>query len=122
MGRRKSWEPVIQKIEIKLSSWKADSLSIGGRLTLVNAVLGSLPLYHLSIFRAPLSVVRKIEVLRNKFFWGSTGEQKKIVWARIEKLFATPKRGGLAVASLRAKNLGLLEKWKWRWLKEPQSL
>nr|GEU46080.1 hypothetical protein [Tanacetum cinerariifolium] len=36
----------------RLSSWKANLLSIGGQLTLIKAVLGSLGIYFLSIFKA----------------------------------------------------------------------
>lgn len=122
MCRRKSWEHVVQNIEKRLSTWKANALSIGGQLTLINSVLGSLPLYHFSVFRAPITVVKKIRSSRNKFVWRVSGEQKKIVWARIEKFFADSERGALRVPDLRAKNLGLVHKWKWRWLMEELSL
>ncbi|GJY70736.1 hypothetical protein Tco_0474439 [Tanacetum coccineum] len=42
-------------------SWKANLLSIGGRLTLIKSVLGSLGIYYLSIFRAPESVLQDLE-------------------------------------------------------------
>ncbi|GJT70760.1 hypothetical protein Tco_1030046 [Tanacetum coccineum] len=44
----------LMRVQDKLSSWKAMSLSIGGRLTLIKPVLGSIPLYYLSIFKASL--------------------------------------------------------------------
>lgn len=68
MNRQKSWDSVVQKIEKRLSLWKGKSLSISGRLTLINLVLGSLTLYHFSVFRAPIGVVKKIEISYNKFF------------------------------------------------------
>ncbi|GJT68645.1 hypothetical protein Tco_1020125 [Tanacetum coccineum] len=40
----------------------------------------------------------------------------------ISSLVSTPKRGGLGVGSLRAKNLGLLGKWKWQYLTEVDAL
>lgn len=91
-------------------------------LTLINSILGSLPPYHFSVFRAPLGVVKKIETLRNKFFWGATGGDKKIIWAKIQKLFGDSEFGGLKVGSLIAKNLVVLQKWKCKWLTEPHSL
>nr|XP_043615874.1 uncharacterized protein LOC122587774 [Erigeron canadensis] len=36
------WEPIITKFKKRLSSWKANPISIGGRTTLDKAVLGSL--------------------------------------------------------------------------------
>ncbi|GKB94925.1 hypothetical protein Tco_0981062, partial [Tanacetum coccineum] len=41
------------KVRSRLSSWKAKTLSIGGRLTLLKAVLGAVPLYFMSIYKAP---------------------------------------------------------------------
>ncbi|GKD07433.1 hypothetical protein Tco_1187118, partial [Tanacetum coccineum] len=37
-----NWKPLIDKFNSKLSSWKANLFSFGGRLTLIKAVLGSL--------------------------------------------------------------------------------
>lgn len=79
MSRVKNWHPVPKKTEDKLSSWNIRNLSIGGRLTLIKSVLGSLPLYFLSVFRAPAMVVKKLESLLLNFFWGNTGGGKKII-------------------------------------------
>lgn len=76
---------MIQIVKKGLSNWKVESLSIGYRLTLVKSVLGCLPLYHVSLFRAPLVVVRQIETLHNKFFRGFAEEGKKLIWAKISK-------------------------------------
>ncbi|GJY95939.1 hypothetical protein Tco_0512300, partial [Tanacetum coccineum] len=40
-----SWQILIDRFHKRLSSWKANMLSIGGRLTLIKAVLGSLGIY-----------------------------------------------------------------------------
>ncbi|GJW59631.1 reverse transcriptase domain, reverse transcriptase zinc-binding domain protein [Tanacetum coccineum] len=70
MSKASSWFEVIDSFTRRLSSWKYKCLSIGSRLTLTKVVLGSLPLYYLSIFRAPLKVLSKLESIRNRFFWG----------------------------------------------------
>ncbi|GJW84461.1 RNA-directed DNA polymerase, eukaryota [Tanacetum coccineum] len=56
-SRRKSWDEVLDKISSRLSKWKIKTLSIGGRLTLIKSVLTSLPLYHMSIHKAPMGVL-----------------------------------------------------------------
>lgn len=66
MSRIKSWDPVIKKMEDRLSSWKTNNLSIDSRLTLIKSVLGTLPLYFLLVFRALAMVI--IKSLRLKFF------------------------------------------------------
>ncbi|KAL4592430.1 hypothetical protein LXL04_005424 [Taraxacum kok-saghyz] len=47
------WQPMADKFRKKLSNWKAKTLSIGGRLTIVSNILGGLPNYWLSMFAAP---------------------------------------------------------------------
>ncbi|GKF47897.1 putative RNA-directed DNA polymerase, eukaryota, reverse transcriptase zinc-binding domain protein [Tanacetum coccineum] len=37
-----NWQPLIDRFQTKLSAWKASTLSIEGRLTLINSILGSL--------------------------------------------------------------------------------
>ncbi|GJW80062.1 hypothetical protein Tco_0144037 [Tanacetum coccineum] len=61
-----SWKTLVDRFHMRLSSWKANLLSIGGRLTLIKSVLGSLGIYYLSIFRAPESVLQDLERIRAK--------------------------------------------------------
>nr|GEW83773.1 RNA-directed DNA polymerase, eukaryota [Tanacetum cinerariifolium] len=70
MSRLSAWSNSIQKIHAKLSKWKVKTLSIGGRLTLLKSILGATPVYNMSIFKAPLSVLREMKMLRNNFFIG----------------------------------------------------
>ncbi|GJZ90239.1 putative RNA-directed DNA polymerase, eukaryota, reverse transcriptase zinc-binding domain protein [Tanacetum coccineum] len=70
MARCSNWNAIIQKFSNKLSLWKARLLSAGGRLTLIKAILGNLPIYYMSIYMMPTSVQNKLESIRNKFFIG----------------------------------------------------
>eukprot|EP00268_Persea_americana_P041230 TRINITY_DN41041_c4_g1_i1.p1 TRINITY_DN41041_c4_g1~~TRINITY_DN41041_c4_g1_i1.p1 ORF type:complete len:107 (+),score=11.85 TRINITY_DN41041_c4_g1_i1:237-557(+) len=45
------WEPVVERIEKRLDSWKGRYLSMGGRITLIKLVLSSISIYYLSCFR-----------------------------------------------------------------------
>lgn len=51
------WNPIIERMEKKLASWKGGLLSLGGRATLIKAYLSNLPLY--------------ITCLCSLFWWGS---------------------------------------------------
>ncbi|GJY04134.1 RNA-directed DNA polymerase, eukaryota, reverse transcriptase zinc-binding domain protein [Tanacetum coccineum] len=83
------WTEVIDRLRDRLSSWKAKNLSISGRLTLVKSVLGSVPLYFLSLFKAPLKGNRNGVFLQRLMLFGgsinnidssfSTSFNKKIV-------------------------------------------
>ena len=48
--RREFWQPDIDRIHKKLDRWKRFNISRGGRQTLCNVVLASLPTYYLSLF------------------------------------------------------------------------
>ncbi|GJV24186.1 RNA-directed DNA polymerase, eukaryota [Tanacetum coccineum] len=47
----KSWDEIIGKLNSRLSKWKSSTLSIGGRLTLLKSVLGSSPIYTMSLYK-----------------------------------------------------------------------
>lgn len=61
------WDPVVEKMEKRLQSWKKDFLSRGGRLTLIQSVLGSLPIYYMSLFKIPCGVTGRLEKLLKGF-------------------------------------------------------
>nr|GEX59988.1 RNA-directed DNA polymerase, eukaryota [Tanacetum cinerariifolium] len=96
-SRHKAWEEVVLKIRSRLSKWKAKTLSIGGRLTLLKSVLGASPLYTMSIFKIPKGVLKKMESLQNNFFIGVDHSDKKITWIAWDKVLASKLKGGLAL-------------------------
>ncbi|GKC15546.1 hypothetical protein Tco_1012328 [Tanacetum coccineum] len=123
MSRSVHWQPIIDRFSEKLSSWKAKNVSYGGRLTLVKSVLGSLPLYYFSLFRAPLKVINVLEGIRRQFFLGGAhGDSRKISWIAWDKVLSSSEFGGLNIGSLKALNWSLLAKWWWSFKTEKNSL
>jgi hypothetical protein len=51
------WDPILEKLGKKLAGWKHLYLSKGGRLTLLKSTLSGLPLYYLSLYPIPVSVI-----------------------------------------------------------------
>ncbi|GKE92258.1 RNA-directed DNA polymerase, eukaryota, reverse transcriptase zinc-binding domain protein, partial [Tanacetum coccineum] len=94
MSRISTWNEVIQRLLDWLYIWKMKTLSIGGRLTLLKSVLGSMPIYHMSLFKTPMKVLNTMESIR----------------------------GGLGVSSFYALNRALLFKWVWRFRSQNSSL
>nr|GEX04150.1 COP9 signalosome complex subunit 6a-like [Tanacetum cinerariifolium] len=78
MSRVQAWKEVVDKVKSRLSKWKMKTLAIGGRLTLLKSVLGPMPLFHMSIFRVPLSVLRMLESIRSHFFNGHELRSNKL--------------------------------------------
>lgn len=89
---------------------KANSLSFGGRITLLKSVLGSLPIYYFSLFKAPLYVINSLERVRKMFLWSGTNPSSKIQWIIWDRIMAPKNMGALGIGSLRAMNLALLGK------------
>ncbi|GKA10377.1 hypothetical protein Tco_0689810 [Tanacetum coccineum] len=85
MSRCANWNNLVDKFHRRVSSWKAKSLSIGGRLTLIKAVLGVLGVYYFSTFKAPTTIIDKLKGIRRKFFWG--GSMK--VWVKLHGVHVT---------------------------------
>nr|GEV13522.1 retrovirus-related Pol polyprotein from transposon TNT 1-94 [Tanacetum cinerariifolium] len=52
MMRLNSWSDVVKNVSNKLSNWKAKTLFVEGRLTLLKSILGAIPTYYMSLFKA----------------------------------------------------------------------
>ena len=115
------WDPVIEKISIRLSSWFKGCLSRGGRLTLIQSVLESIPIYYLSLFKAPISVCNHIESLLRKFFWEGVEEGKKDHLLGWDIVSRSKSKGGLGIGNISKRNEALLGKWLWRFPLEQES-
>ncbi|GMP50653.1 hypothetical protein CsSME_00017186 [Camellia sinensis var. sinensis] len=83
------WNGVVERVQRRLAGWKKQYLSKGGRFTLIQSVLSSIPTYFMSV-----------QKLQRDFLWRSGGEVFRyylVGWARI----CSPKdAGGLGVRSL----------------------
>ena len=122
MGRVVAWESLLDRFNARLSKWRMKLLSIGGRLTLLKSVLGSLGTYYFSMFKIPNVVRKRMESCRAKFFWGIEENEWKIHWTKWDLVLNDLEHGGLAVGSLHALDQSLIYKWRWRFLSETKSL
>ncbi|GKB97469.1 cysteine-rich receptor-like protein kinase [Tanacetum coccineum] len=86
----------IDRFSKKLSIWKVNLLSIGGR--------------------------KWNTIMEERFHLGVKANKRKIMWIRWEHIIIDKKNGGLGIGSTKAKNMSLLGKWKWRFLSEPHVL
>lgn len=56
---------------------------IQGWVIVVKVVLGSLPIYYLSIFKASVQVINKLEGMRPRYLWEGDEEKIKISWIKL---------------------------------------
>ena len=61
MARIHSWYLIIDKVVMRLSKWKAKTLSIGDSFTLAKSVLSTVSLYYFSLFKITIGVLRRLE-------------------------------------------------------------
>nr|GFB59743.1 RNA-directed DNA polymerase, eukaryota, reverse transcriptase zinc-binding domain protein [Tanacetum cinerariifolium] len=61
MMQLNSWSDIVKKVSNELSNWKAKTLFVRGRLTLLKPVLGEILTYYMSLFKAPeVKVIKSI--------------------------------------------------------------
>ena len=107
-------QPIIDKIGARLATWKGKLLNRAGRLRLINTVLTSLPMYHLTVFRLQKWAIKKIDKMRRGFLWKGTEEAQGghclVQWARCLR----PKNfGGLGILDLDLFSRALRLRWLW---------
>ncbi|XP_058741002.1 uncharacterized protein LOC131613339 [Vicia villosa] len=87
-----TWSPLVQKIKRRLQGWKSRYLSLGGRITLLKAVLGSLAIFTLSFYRAPkkeISIASMGGWHHNNWIWsdyvcnGPAADSDSVLAARV---------------------------------------
>ncbi|GKV08962.1 hypothetical protein SLEP1_g20531 [Rubroshorea leprosula] len=116
------WRPLMEFVKKKLAPWKGHHLSFGGRITLINSVLSSLPVFLMSFYLLPKGVIHFIDKIRKSFLWGGEGEGRKINWVKWEKVCKNKHYGGLGVRGLRKFNFALMGKWWGRLARKEQGL
>nr|GFD41913.1 RNA-directed DNA polymerase, eukaryota, reverse transcriptase zinc-binding domain protein [Tanacetum cinerariifolium] len=98
----KTLDETINKLKLRLSNWKLKTLSIRGRFTLIKYVLGSTPIYNMSLYKVPKTVLNAVESIRRSLFNGIQDVDKKISWIKWAKVLASKDHGGLGVSSFYA--------------------
>ncbi|KAJ9671525.1 hypothetical protein PVL29_025297 [Vitis rotundifolia] len=94
------WDGVEERMRRRLAIWKRQYLSKGGRITLIKSTLASIPIYQLSLFRMPKSVVRRLEKFQRDFLWGGGSLERKIHLINWEVVCTQKEKGGLGIRKI----------------------
>jgi hypothetical protein len=105
------WHQIEECFEKRLSCWKAKHLSYGGRLTLINPMLSSLPIFMMSIFEILKGIIKKLYYYRSWFYWQGDIDQKKYHLAKWDIMGRPKDQYGLGIIDLEIQNIYLLSKW-----------
>lgn len=116
------WKDVVKDIRRRLDNWRGRFLSIGGRVVLINSVLNSIPLYSLSVYRAPKKVLKEIRRIQRSFLWKSVEGGRGVCWVSWHTICKPKAEGGLGIQDVNRMNVSLLMKWKWIICNEANSI
>jgi hypothetical protein len=89
-------------------------MSIAGRKTLIDSNLSNAPIYQMSIYLLPKTIVNMMDKTRRSFFWQGGGTKKKYHLVRWTKICKSKKKGGPGIKDIRKMNVSFLCKWLWK--------
>ncbi|GKV41635.1 hypothetical protein SLEP1_g49141 [Rubroshorea leprosula] len=73
------WRPIIESFRKKLASWKNKFISLGGRITLLNSVLSSLPVFTMAVHLLPKG---KSKTISQMGYWNNESWTWSLCWRR----------------------------------------
>ncbi|WCJ25238.1 hypothetical protein M5689_007137 [Euphorbia peplus] len=69
---------VVEAVQSRLSAWKVNSLSLAGRMTLIQSVTGTVPNHIMQSNLLPSSILNEIDKLKRRFLWGGKEGSRKL--------------------------------------------
>ena len=121
-AKKRSFIYLKERVWKKLQGWKEKLLSQAGREVLIKSVIQAILTYTLSCFKIPRGLIKELEVLIRKFWWGYNGESRKVHCVSWERLYEAKELGGLGFKKIEKVNEALLAKQVCRMMNNPDSL
>ena len=120
-SRRQDFRFVLDRVKKKLTGWKANLLSMAGRIVLIQSSSSTIPTHVMQNVSLPNKILEGIDRVNRNFLWGSTESTKKMHWVNWHKVTKPKEVGGLGLQSAKGRNTVLLAKLNWRFHTESDS-
>lgn len=117
-----AFNPILQKMTKRLDPWKGRHITSGGRQTLTNSCLSSIPLYCMGFYWLTDGLHKQMDTIRANFLWKGAEGKFRYHMAKWEMVSRPKDQGGLGIIHTRTMNDCLLVKWIWKILQEPKEL
>lgn len=92
-----AFNPVVDKMRMKLQPWKGKNITSGGRLTLTNSSLSSLPIYTMGIYLLQEGVHKQMDTIGSQFFWRGDCNKFKYHMVKWDHVCLPKDFGGLGI-------------------------
>lgn len=115
-------ELLVQKFHSRLAGWKTNLLSHAGRLALIKSVLGSIPVYYMSLNKIPTHTIKELESPMRKFLWGTLDKDRYLSMVAWSKICMDVDEGGLGIRNLQLFNEALVLKLVWEMASNSEKL
>ena len=90
-----AWNEIEERFRKRLTMWKRQYISKGGRITLIQSTLSNLSIYFMSIFQLPRMVKMRLEQIQRDFLWGDAALEQKPHLVRWPIVCVEKRKGGL---------------------------
>ncbi|CAN1177927.1 LINE-1 retrotransposable element ORF2 protein [Linum perenne] len=120
--KHSTYDFILSRLDVKLAGWKANNLSLAGRVTLASSVLNAIPSYVMQTALLPASICEGIDRKIRYFIWGSVEGARKIHNINWETVCKPKNLGGLGLRSARELNKAFIMKIVWGLIDRPSEL
>ena len=117
-----TYKYIIDNLQSKLVGWKANSLSLAGKITLCKVVLSSIPLYPIQLALLLKIICYDIEKLCRRFIWGQNDGKDKIHLVNWRTMCQQKEVGGLGLRKMDGMNKAFIMKLALRVFQNSESL
>ncbi|CAL9024262.1 unnamed protein product [Prunus brigantina] len=109
-----TYKGVLVKVQAKLAAWKSQLLSMAGRITLIQSVASSIPLYTMQTAKLPQALCEDLDKSSKSFLWESSENHHKTHLVKWDTVCLPKCLGGLGIKKASLMNQAMLSKASWR--------